>query len=458
MQAFMKSSLDYIEQNLKADITAEELAGMSGYSIWHYYKLFSQATGSSVLAYILKRRLDHALAEISQGRKAIDVVFEYGFDTYAGFYKAFMKMYGVSPKKYLSIYGEHKSKEMRGYYMISKKEITEGELREVLQNWDIAQDLPLTKRSVRCMDGNTLTEREWKVGEQYVLTMEERSVMIKHMRIQKALAAKGFTGAAAIKTKSGDDYVDGADMFILTPRATGEPLVCRINECDYKQFGYKYGRAIAKIHNALVEVEADNMPDEGNLYDLADSCISHMIKGNEQYNLGLKEEFFTDYKAFGELFKKLPKQLICHNAHPRNILFDDAGEVTGFEFISGGYEHCRERNTRLCDLCSCADEILGEWSGWWGRTNPWQRNKADGDIHEEWCAILAGMLHGYDSINKLTAEEKQAVYYAICSFKILAVATCSFDMVSGELKGWSKTNYDNLRYIVANRAKIDNIF
>jgi crossover junction endodeoxyribonuclease RuvC len=32
------------------------------------------------------------------------VVLEYGFDTYAGFYRAFVKMYGCSPKKYLSIY------------------------------------------------------------------------------------------------------------------------------------------------------------------------------------------------------------------------------------------------------------------------------------------------------------------------------------------------------------------
>jgi len=35
--------------------------------------------GSSIAEYILKCRLDHALAEIACSRKAIDVVLEYGF-------------------------------------------------------------------------------------------------------------------------------------------------------------------------------------------------------------------------------------------------------------------------------------------------------------------------------------------------------------------------------------------
>ena len=109
----IKAALEYIEQNLKTDITAEELAKMANYSTYHYYRLFSSVVGSSIASYILKRRLDHALAEIAGGCKAIDVVLEYGFDTYAGFYKAFVKMYGCSPKKYLSIYQDHKPKNRR---------------------------------------------------------------------------------------------------------------------------------------------------------------------------------------------------------------------------------------------------------------------------------------------------------------------------------------------------------
>ena len=68
MQDFMKSSLDYIEKNLKADITADELAEIAKYSVGHFCRMFAQTTDSTVANYILKRRLDHALAEILSGR------------------------------------------------------------------------------------------------------------------------------------------------------------------------------------------------------------------------------------------------------------------------------------------------------------------------------------------------------------------------------------------------------
>ena len=64
MQNFIKLSLDYIEQNLKTEITADDLAEIANYSAGHFCRLFSQAMGSTVASYILKRRLDRALDEI----------------------------------------------------------------------------------------------------------------------------------------------------------------------------------------------------------------------------------------------------------------------------------------------------------------------------------------------------------------------------------------------------------
>ena len=44
----IQQSLDYIEDNLKAEITAAELAEMAGFSLFHYYRIFRQATGLSI--------------------------------------------------------------------------------------------------------------------------------------------------------------------------------------------------------------------------------------------------------------------------------------------------------------------------------------------------------------------------------------------------------------------------
>ena len=145
MQDFIKSSLEYIEQNLKTDITADELAEASNYSAGHFCRLFAHATDSTVAAYILKRRLDHALAEIALGRKAVGVVLEYGFDTYAGFYKAFVKMYGCSPKKYLNIYNKTEV-----LFMHDMKEI-----QALLVNWDIPHGLEI----------EDISTKNWKTGE-----------------------------------------------------------------------------------------------------------------------------------------------------------------------------------------------------------------------------------------------------------------------------------------------------
>ena len=123
MQGLIKLSLDYIEQNLKTDISTEELAKMTGYSVTHFYRLFTKATGMSVVNYISKKRMTYALFEILAGRKMIDVVMEYGFDTYAGFYKAFVKMYGCSPMKYLTVY----------------KDVTQNEWEDVLMEYNLTE-------------------------------------------------------------------------------------------------------------------------------------------------------------------------------------------------------------------------------------------------------------------------------------------------------------------------------
>jgi len=133
MQDYIKSSLDYIEQNLKTDIKTEELANMTGYSVTHYRRMFGKITGSSVTNYISKKRITHALFEILAGRKAIDAVLEYGFDTYAGFYKAFVRMYGCSPMKYLTVYKDLTPKELEDILM--EYNLTETQKDRIIENW-----------------------------------------------------------------------------------------------------------------------------------------------------------------------------------------------------------------------------------------------------------------------------------------------------------------------------------
>lgn len=426
----IRTALDYIEQNLKTDITAEELARMANYSTYHYYRLFSSVIGSSVSGYILKRRLDHALAEIAGGRKAIEVVLEYGFDTYAGFYKAFVKMYGCSPKKYLSIYQTH---------IPNKPEVvkmyTERELRKVLENWDIDKDLPIS--DIYITDGTKVSGNVWTVGKDYILKTGDREKLIKHLNVSLALHRQGFTSSLPIPTKNGSEYLEGSELFILTHGLKGNPLPKsdRFGD-DCRKFGEKYGISIARLHKALRAIQEDISPDEVNLYkNVTEWALPSVKQQNMQWGMEIDEGFFDDYiKNFGKLYDKLPKQLIHRDPNPSNILSED-GEVSGFIDFD-----LSEVNVRLWDVCYCATGILSE---------------ASNEAYEKWFDILGGILYGYDLEGKLTSEEKQAVFYVICSIQMICIA---YFESHDKFKELAKTNRKMLQFIIQNKKYIDNIF
>ena len=99
-RACIQESIDYIEEHLKEDLTAETLARIAGFSPYHYYRVFHAYVGKPVMEYIRRRRLAHAVVELAQGKRIIDIAMDYGFETHNGFGKAFRKTYGCSPEKY----------------------------------------------------------------------------------------------------------------------------------------------------------------------------------------------------------------------------------------------------------------------------------------------------------------------------------------------------------------------
>lgn len=427
----IRSSIAYIEQNLKTDITPEELAQMAGYSLYHYQRLFAQVMGVPLSAYINRRRLDRALAEISVKRKAIDAAMEYGFDTYAGFYKAFLRTYGCSPKKYLSLYGTHQSTSEVSFMF------TETELRNILTNWDIPQDLTIS--DIKVVDGTKTANGAWQVGKDYILKAGDRAAMLRNARVAKAIEKQGLAAAVPIPTIKGDDFTDDPNNFVLTRRLKGDPLskADRFGD-DRGYFGLKYGQSIAKLHNALAAVEKDIQPFEQDLFaHVTEWALPSVKKQNIQWDMGLPDSFFEEYvNDFGAMFEKLPKQLIHRDPNPCNILFSGR-EVSGFLDFE-----LSERNVRLWDPCYCATGILSE-----------QRDVED--IYDKFPVILDSILRGYDSVNPLTAEEKQSVYYVICSIQMICVAY--FESV-GELKDLAKTNREMLLYIAGQKERINSIF
>ena len=431
MQDFIKSSLDYIEQNLKTDITADDLAEMANYSVGHFCRLFAQTMDSTVASYILKRRLDHALVEIASGRKAIGVVLEYGFDTYAGFYKAFVKMYGCSPKKYLSIY---KIKKPEVLFMHSINEI-----KNIIGNWDISTDLKIEDITHTEWETNKKSEwLTWQIGDDHYLKTNERSKMIRNIKIAKALSKQGLSSEfLPIPTKQGDDYLDGEYIFLLA-RKIGEPLnlhplsddeIGRLENNELRdEYPYQLGQAIARLHKALKSVQDDVKPWEGNLYEQGKNAIPTVRK----FNMGISEDFFNDYiENFGKLYDKLPKQLIHGNLCGDTAVYEN-GEVVCFK----GFETYNLSFPRIYDITWGAGEINSQ------------------PLIDEYLKTLTEMLKGYDCIGQLTAEEKQSVYYVLCATYLKGF---TYHPPTGETADLAARGNRALVYLANNKEKFMNL-
>lgn len=98
--SMLQDSLEYIDQHLKEELSANCLAARAGFSTWHFGKLFQWGVGLPVMRYVRSRRLAFAAYEIKKGRRIIDISVEYDFETHSGFSKAFRRYWGYSPEEY----------------------------------------------------------------------------------------------------------------------------------------------------------------------------------------------------------------------------------------------------------------------------------------------------------------------------------------------------------------------
>ena len=96
-------AIEYIEDNLKTGLTIANAARASGYSEYHFLRVFKQVTHLTPADYIRKRRLSEIAREIDEGGRAVsDVAFEYGFNSKENFTRAFKTEHNILPTEYKS--------------------------------------------------------------------------------------------------------------------------------------------------------------------------------------------------------------------------------------------------------------------------------------------------------------------------------------------------------------------
>lgn len=422
----ISESIAYMEAHLKAEISPAELAERAGYSLWHFTRLFAGATGQSPAQYMLRRRLDHALAEIAAGQHAIDVVLAYGFETYSGFYRAFVKLYGCSPRKYLRIYGGHTLQQTE----VTMKQYTKRELQRVLAHWGMEkQDIG----PVPVMYDGRPDDSAWQVGSEHRL--RTGTGCLRDLRVTKALAAHGFTADVPVPTLDGKDYLEDKAVFLLSQVIPGTPL--HVPDCYGPNSPARaLGAGIARLHAALRDIAAELSYDRGDLSGtLLGWALPATRKQDQQWAMGLGEAFFAEVQAqFEALYPALPRQLIHRNLCPSYTLLRD-GQVAGFTQFDMLVEEAR-----LFDLCYAATSILSE--------------TAEEALYPAWLDVLRDLLRGYHSVSPLTSEERRAVFVMLCGIQMICVACFADHEPYREL---SRRNRAMLRFIAEHRERIGRI-
>ncbi len=93
----LKKILTYVEEHIHDRISLGELAQIAGYSPFYFSRLFAEAMGMPVTAYIRIRKLQYAAVSLQEGNKVLDVALLYAFDSHEGFTRAFTKLFGQPP-------------------------------------------------------------------------------------------------------------------------------------------------------------------------------------------------------------------------------------------------------------------------------------------------------------------------------------------------------------------------
>ena len=425
----IQKSIDYIEDNLKTDITAKELSEMAGFSMFHYYRLFQSAVGLPVMQYITRRRLLNALYDMHCGEKMVVVALDYGFETQAGFYKAFIREFGYTPTEFLNM-----SKKKKPYRINLFKEehimVSHKKIKEVLQSWGLENE---KLADVVYTETGNVSESACYVGDNYIIKFSPNLGNVeKHISVSQAIESVGLSTATPIKNVEGKFVVASEELyFYVTKRLEGKQLKASTMYFeDYVPKARFIGEIVGQLSVALSKV--DVITNQANIFKSAKEWAIPALVGK----MDLPKSFVEMYeKEFGEIYESLPQQIIHRDPNPGNIILcGDNWGVLDFDLS--------ERNIRIFDPCYAATAILSE------------SFEADNtDKLNQWIMIYKNILYGYDEVVKLSDNEWKAIPYVVITNQFISTAWFSEQEKYRELyetnkkmTEWILHNFDDMLF------------
>lgn len=100
-ESVIREIILWIEQNLESRLSLDTVAEKSGYTKWHFQRLFKNQTGLALGSYIRSRRLSCSAVALRLTNDSImDISLRYRFDSQQTFCRAFKKQFNLTPSEY----------------------------------------------------------------------------------------------------------------------------------------------------------------------------------------------------------------------------------------------------------------------------------------------------------------------------------------------------------------------
>jgi AraC family transcriptional regulator len=88
----------YIREHLDEPLGRDLLAGLAGFSVPHFHRIFAAHVGESIASYVRRARMERAAQQILAGAASITAIAaDSGYETHSAFTKAFRQHFGISP-------------------------------------------------------------------------------------------------------------------------------------------------------------------------------------------------------------------------------------------------------------------------------------------------------------------------------------------------------------------------
>ena len=94
-------AIDFVEDNLREEITVAGMADAASYSLYHFCRTFNRVVHHTPYDYLMRRRLSESARELVESdKKIIEIALDYRFNSPETYSRAFKRMFGTKPYRW----------------------------------------------------------------------------------------------------------------------------------------------------------------------------------------------------------------------------------------------------------------------------------------------------------------------------------------------------------------------